>query len=149
MEDFDRRRATSLVLTDATKRILAPDEVLLLREAVLTADMSLHGRRGVALSVLHRSENGVVLTWDEANAVAMAIDTIWLTKPAKVIESGRVRDEVATCRRCVCDSPTCPECTACPFDVEHIGGAVRNSLSAAPVYARPVINPEDCGCTKR
>lgn len=149
MEDTDRRRAMTIGLNDATRRMLAPDEIMLLREAIMTSSTSSHGRRGVALSVLQRQESGVVLTWDEANAIAMAIDEIWLTKPAKVIESGRVRDEAATCRRCTCEGNNCPECTACPFDVEHTGGSVRNSLSNAPVYIRPTPNPEDCGCTQR
>lgn len=148
MEDVDRRRAMALVLRDSTQRILAPDEIQLLHEAVLSADMSLRHNRGVALDVLARALNGVVLSWDEANALAMAIDRIWLTKPAKHVESG-VRDEVSTCRSCECEGATCPECTACPFDIDATGGMVRNSLSRAPVYARALTEPGDCGCRKK
>lgn len=149
MKDVDRRRAMEIVLRDSTRRIMTPDEVKLVHEAILTSDPALHDRQGAALSVLMQANNGVVLTWEEANAVAMAIEKIWLSKPAKVIESGSVRDEVATCRRCVCEGSNCPECTACPFDLEATGGTIRNSLSRAPVYVRPAPEPNDCGCSKK
>ena len=147
MEATDRRRAAELAANEATRRMLAPDEIMLLREAVITSSQE-ENERGVALSILReRSEAGIVLTSSEADALARAIDEIWLSKPAQHIASGRVRDETATCRRCTCEGSTCPECKSCAFDVEHTGGSVRNSLSRAPLFTRPLPSPEDCGCS--
>ena len=152
VEDFDRRRATSLVLTDGTTRILTPTEINKLHSAVLMADQSLHGQRGVALAMLNKAENGRILTYPEAQAVAQAIEEIWLNKPLSGgVQGGGVRDIKAVCHKCGgCSAgKPCPECSACKFDVDAIGGYVRNSLSRPPTYARPIpSSPADCGCNK-
>lgn len=144
MEDFDRRRATQLVLNDGTKRLLSPTEINALRGAVLTTDMSLHGNRGVALAMISKAENGKVLSYAEADAVAQSIEKIWLKKPLGMGVQSGVRDPSATCHKCACNN--CPECKACAFNVGEMGGHVRNSLSRPPTYAAVLNKPEDCGC---
>ena len=127
-EDVDRKRAMKLTLVDATQRILSPEEVRSIHSAVLQSDMS-SDEKGVGLTIVQRINNGVVLTWPEANALAQSIDKIWLEKPAKIIGEGSHVDGVDVCRLCDCDTTkSCPECSSCPFMVEQIGGTIRNSL---------------------
>lgn len=147
MEDFDRRRATELVLKDATQRMLTPEEVRDLRDKVFTADMALEGKRGVALAMIQKAENGKVLSWPESVAIAEAIERIWQEKPLyNDGQQGGVKDLDATCKKCPCRGKGCPECSACVFTVEKVGGYVNNSLSGPKTYPATVIDPTDCGC---
>jgi len=145
VKEVDRQRATDLVLKDATQRMLTPAEVRLLRDAVLTADMELSRYRGVALAHIDRLNNGHVVTYAEAEAVALAIERLAAIQPLTEyqFDSG-VRDREATCHRCACGTTTCPECSACAFDVSQVGGIQRSSLSVRSMYVRP--KSDDCGC---
>lgn len=148
IEDFDRRRATSLVMVDATQRILTSAEVRQIHEAILTADDSLRDKRGVALAMLHKANSGRVLTYPEAQAMAQAIEEIWLDKPlSDGVQSG-VRDKEVTCHGCnnCAAGGSCPECSACQFNIAGVGGHVQSSLSRPSTYVAAI--PKDCGCGK-
>ena len=150
MEDFDRKRATNLVLKDATQRLLSAAEVKALRDTVLTADMEVgeEGSRGVALAVVQKAENGHVLTWPEAVAVADAIEAEWQDKPMSGGFGDGVRDTAVTCKKCACRGKKCPECNACAFSLTDIGAYQTNSLSR-PSYSHGTTKDNwgsDCGC---
>lgn len=146
-EDFDRRRATELVLTSGTSRLLSPDEIRLIHQAIITSDQDIARHRGVALSVLQKAHSGRVLSYEEAQAVANGIEKIWLEKPAKDIGVG-VRDPSACKKSCGCGGAKCPECSVCTFSVDGVGGYMRNSLSGPVVYVQNAAKKSACGCEK-
>lgn len=148
VEDYDRRRATELVLNDATRRLLTVSEVNEIRNAVAPAEKTSVEKRMVALAMLDKANNGKVLSYDESRAVAQAVEEIWLHKPVGDGFDAGVRDLSATCHRCACKGGSkCAECLACPFsEMGVVGGGSRNSLAGAPLFSRPLTKPEDCGC---
>lgn len=150
VKDFDRRRATALVLKDATQRLLSPGEIRQLHEAVLKSDMSLKDKRPLAFAIIKKNAYGRVLTYDEAKAVADAINVLWLNKPISDGFGSGVRDSRRGTCNCVClGDGKCPECKSCSFLIDKTGGYARNSLSSPPSYAHVDIDPSvDCGCGK-
>lgn len=131
--DPDRRRALDLVMRDGTRRVLTVDEVRSIHRALLAADESLTPFRGTAFANLDYASRGHVFSYDEAVAVARAIDVIWLSKPLQ---------EAEELDRCGGRSESC----ACAFDVTSVGGVARNSLSYPPVYVRKNVPSASCGC---
>jgi hypothetical protein len=149
LEDVDRRRASALIVQDGTKRLLTPDEVKLIHQAVLSADVRNPRGEMIALAMLAKARNGRVLSYEEADAVAQAIEARARHQPLMDGVQSGVRDPSVTCHRCACAGGSCPECQACPFNISGVGGAhVRNSLSSPSSYRQSEPLPSDCGCEK-
>lgn len=144
VEDYDRRRATDLLLGTATKTILTADEVAAIHRAIFASNTS-DDRKWVAMDEAHKLRYGKVLTYEEAVAIAQGIDEIWMDKPVREVGEG-VKDTSYMCHGCKCGSKQCPECRSCQFSVDATGGAVRNSLTPMPVFAREMDQEADCGC---
>jgi hypothetical protein len=146
MEDPDRRRALSLTV-DSTRRILSEDEVQTLRRYVIGNNVG-----GVALAMVERANNGMVLTQPEAAAIAKGFESQgepFFHRFRAIHDDDTmpgVRDPVCVNQAtrqftssCQCDKKECAECGCCAFLYE-------NNKSA---YAPPPLPPkkkEDCRC---
>jgi hypothetical protein len=153
--DPDMKRSFALV-TKSTSHLMAPSEIEELRGMVIRND---HAGPGVSLSILNKAENGHILTSPEAIAVAKSISKKELGEPWFHLfktyseEESRfnigVRDPSACGRlnykkdpsSCVCGGGNCPECSACPYNVSHVGGRSRQGFQFKSL---PPMKPEEC-----